>query len=154
MAYFHIQVQSWKVIEKLKVLMISWPAYFWQDQSPYQSYHLQNSTLIYWSYQKDPYCILLLSVMLVDAAQKKRWWNLLDWEFYSRKYFRQDITLVELSLSEKWNDFWKWKAKSKSEKKIEKPKAKVLFISLFLITLPSFSQLHCMDNSKISFRIL
>ncbi len=30
--------------------------------------------------QKDPYCILLLSVMPVDVAQKKRWWNSVDWE--------------------------------------------------------------------------
>ncbi len=29
---------------------------------------------------KDLYCILLLSVMPVDAAQKKRWWNSVDWE--------------------------------------------------------------------------
>ncbi len=27
--------------------------------------------MIYWSYRKDPYCILLLSVMPIDAAQKK-----------------------------------------------------------------------------------
>ncbi len=52
-------------------LMITLPVYCWQDQSPYQSYHLQNSILIYWSYQKDPYCIILLSVMSVDVAQKK-----------------------------------------------------------------------------------
>ncbi len=53
-------------------LMITWPAYCWHDQPSYRSYHLQNSILIYWSYRKDPYCILLLSVMPVDTAQKKK----------------------------------------------------------------------------------
>ncbi len=40
-------------------------------QPSHQSYHLQNSILIYWSYGKDPCCILLFLVMPVDAAQKK-----------------------------------------------------------------------------------
>ncbi len=31
-------------------LMITWPAYCWQDQPSYRSYHLQSSILIYWSY--------------------------------------------------------------------------------------------------------
>ncbi len=31
---------------KLKTVMITWPAYCWQDQPSYQSYHLQNSILI------------------------------------------------------------------------------------------------------------
>ncbi len=52
--------------------------------------------------RKDPYCILLLSVMPIDTAQKKMmkfgWSGAEIWEFYSRRYFRQDITLVELSL--------------------------------------------------------
>ncbi len=52
--------------------------------------------------RKDPYCILLFSVMLVDAAQKKKmkfgWFGAEIWEFYSRRNFRQDITLVELSI--------------------------------------------------------
>ncbi len=52
-------------------LMITWSAYCWQDQPSYQSYDLLNSILMYWSYRKDPYCILLLSVMPVDATQKK-----------------------------------------------------------------------------------
>ncbi len=88
--------------------MITWPAYCWQDQPSYQSYHLQNWILIYWSYQKDPYCILLLSVMPADAAQKKMlkfgWLGAEIWEFYSKKYFRQDIKLVELSLNWFWKD--------------------------------------------------
>ncbi len=83
-------------------LMITRPAYCWQDEPSYRSYHLQNSILIYWYYRKDPYCILLLSVMSVDATQKKMMkFGLLGaeiWEFYSRRDFRQDITLVELSL--------------------------------------------------------
>ncbi len=53
-------------------LMITWPAYCWQDQPSYQSYHLQNSILILFVLQKkDPYCILLLSLIPVDATQKK-----------------------------------------------------------------------------------
>ncbi len=51
---------------------------------------------------KDPYCILLLSVMPVDAAQKNMmkfgWLRAEIWEFYFRRYFRQDITQVKLSL--------------------------------------------------------
>ncbi len=59
-------------------------------------------------------------------------------------------------LSEKRNDFWKWKVKSESEKKIEKLKVKsrnfiyIIFLSLF----PTFSWPHCTNNSKISFRVL
>ncbi len=60
-------------------LMITWTAYCWQDQPSYRSYHLQNSISIYWYYRKDSYCILLFSVMLADAAQKKLW-NLVNWE--------------------------------------------------------------------------
>ncbi len=48
-------------------LMITWPAYCWQDQPSYRSYYLQNSI----SYPKDLYYILLLSVMPVDVGQKK-----------------------------------------------------------------------------------
>ncbi len=44
----------------------------------------------------------------------------------------------------------KQKAKVKKKIKSWKPKAKVLFISLF----PFFSQLHFVDNSKISIRVL
>ncbi len=53
--------------------------------------------------RKDPCCIILLSVMPVDAAQKMMmkfgWLGAEIWEFYSRRYFRQDITLVKLSIS-------------------------------------------------------
>ncbi len=56
---------------RMASLLITWPAYYWKDQPSYRSYHLQNSILIYWSYRKDPYCILLLSVMPLDAAQKR-----------------------------------------------------------------------------------
>ncbi len=72
----------------------------------YRSYHLRNSILIYWSYRKDPSCILFLSVMPADMAQKKMMkfggLGAEIWEFYSRRYFRQDITLVKLSLKMKW----------------------------------------------------
>ncbi len=55
--------------------------------------------LVLW---KDPCCIRLFSAMTVDAAQKKMMkFGLLGakiWEFYSRRYFRQDITLIKLSL--------------------------------------------------------
>ncbi len=60
--------------------------------------------MIYLSNGKDLYCILLLSVMPVDAAQKMMklgWLGAEIWELYSRRYFWQDITLVELSLKEK-----------------------------------------------------
>ncbi len=51
---------------------------------------------------KDPYCILLLSVMPVDAELKKMmkfgWLGAEIWEFYSRRYFLHDIALVKLPL--------------------------------------------------------
>ncbi len=52
--------------------------------------------------RKDLYCILLLSVMPADAVQKNMmkfgWLEAEIWEFYSRRYFRQDIVMVKLSL--------------------------------------------------------
>ncbi len=58
-------------------------------------------------------------------------------------------------LREKRNVFESEKQKAKV-KKIEKLKAKsksFIYIT-FLSPFPFFSQLHCMENSKISFRVL
>ncbi len=48
-------------------------------------------------------------MMPVDAAQKKddeiRLIGAEIWEFYSRRYFQQDITLVKLSLKERLQNF-------------------------------------------------
>ncbi len=78
-------------------LMITWPAYCWQDQPSYQSYHLQNSILIYWSCGRTPtanYCFQWCHKKRPKKMMKFGWLEAEIWEFYSARYFRQDTTLV------------------------------------------------------------
>ncbi len=82
--------------------MITWPAYCWQNQPSYWPYHLQNSVLIYWSYGRTRTAFFAFSDASTCGAKKKMmkfgWLGAEIWKFYSRRYFRQDITLVKLSL--------------------------------------------------------
>ncbi len=68
---------------------------------------------------------------------------------------RCDEIVKEISgKSTKKRELWFLKVKSEKQKCKEKLKSQsFIYITFLKLVFPSFSQLHCMDNSKFSFRV-
>ncbi len=96
--------EIWRILIRLfrNALMITWPAYCWQKQPSYQSSHLQNLILKYWSYGKtctEFYCFQWYQKMQCKKKMMKFGWLGAEiWKFYSRRYFQQDITSWDLGV--------------------------------------------------------